>query len=288
MALTAARTAFIADSRDELGVVPLLEDDSTTVLSPSPAGLVLEFQIGDDVESAEHDGARWLDEEDPTDGEAPDGEALAVWSPLLPREADPGRGGGDVSGDEFGLAFEIHAELIELFGTLVTAGWKVAVTHRLSSEPVDRFSVLLQADAPHFDSERGARSAAAWGLNGMPKEFETEWCVNESGVESWSFDPKMTRVTYASGESEFIDPLVLAAVAISLAPAWCLRPGVDANFERHSDGAVMSPSKLLTTSWDHPSPPSTHEVDRRRLAVSKWADDNGFGSTVQPAMPKGL
>lgn len=284
-----ARTAFIADGREELSAIALLELDSVTAIESQGTGLTLRIQYGRDTETVDYDGVRWSDDVD-TDSVAEDDDSVPrpeIWKYLLPPELRTTEPPDDETFDEhIDHAVEHHAELIELVTTVVASGWSVELRHEVPRGNQTRASITIRATAPSLNDERATAVFETWGFPAGIPLFETVWSSPAPDTEPWGFNADHTFIATAHGPNQAIDPNIFALIALSAAPAWTVQPGVDRPFKRHSTGGAMEPPVLVAPPADPPAAPSGSEIARRRTAVAVWAKDNGFVRLVEPALPK--
>ncbi|MDV8003053.1 hypothetical protein [Rhodococcus sp. IEGM 1408] len=290
MALASACSAFITDTRDELFVNPIIGIDSTTSLELSGASLILNIECGGESWSVKYDGSKWANGEKSDAGGPGDDkgiEALTVWMPLLPPALrTTGVPDGEMYDDQIAEALIGNAELISLFGTLVSGGWSVTLKHSEPSGHSALASISMKASAPVLDPERAPAVCAVWNLPLGIATFETVWTPSGSTNRPWGFDLARTNVSAADGTVHPIDPQVMSIVAIGAAPTWTLHPGVDQKYERHSTGGLMAATVLAPLTVEPHSEVNTEEIELRRKAVDEWAETHGFKALVKPAMPK--
>lgn len=280
-----ACTAFVADDRDELLYVPLSGVDSTTCVRQTGAGLSLRFQMADESLCLDFDGSKWTEAGHSGSDSVSDKEESAIWWPLLPPVLRTSGVPDDETLDaQLAEALSRHAELIELYGTLVAGGWSVDLKHSAPSGGAALASISMNASAPVLDADHAPEVFAVWNLPAGIEKFETTWMSPTPDDEPWSFDLARTRVTTMSGAVHPIGPHVMSLVAIGAAPSWTLREGVDQQYERHSAGGRMPTTELAWTIEPRPIP-NPEEVESRRIALDEWAKIHGFGTIVHPATP---
>lgn len=280
-----ACTAFVADDRDELLYVPLSGVDSTTSVRRTSAGLTLCFQMGGESFFIDYDGSKWTEADQSGSDSVSDEEQSAIWRPLLPPALRTSGAPDDETLDaQLAEVLSRHAELIELYGTLVAGGWSVELKHTAPGEDSALASISMNASAPVQDADRAPAVCAVWNLPEGVEKFETAWTSPAPDEQPWRFDPARTRVTTTNGTVRPVDPHVMSLVVIGAAPSWTLRAGVDQRHERHSAGGRMPATVLASTIEPRPKP-NPEEVASRREAVDKWATNHGFSAVVHPATP---
>lgn len=278
-------TAFVIDERDELFSIPIFDTDSSTSVRQTGAGLSLCFQMGDDSFCLDYDGSKWS-EADHSGGDIVSDEAqIAIWGPLLPPALRTSGAPDDETLDtQLVEVLSRHADLLELYGTLVAGGWSVELKHSAPSGDSRMASISVNASAPVLDPDRAPEVSVVWNLPAGIEKFETTWMSPAPDEEPWSFDLTRTRVTTTDGTVHPVDPHVMSLVVIGAAPSWTLRAGVDQQYERHSAGGRMPATILASTVAPRPKL-NPEEVASRRKAVDEWATNHGFSAVVHPATP---
>lgn len=289
MSLKTNRTAFIADPLDVLAVFPLFHEDFSIALHPCGAGLRLtasSLDVDDEDFVMTYDDEQWADN-DPAVQSGARSSPSTPWTPLIPDDfqgVDPSD--EDACADLFVATVDAHAELVELFTTLVTSGWKVTVRHLDSKDATSGTpQIRLDAEALGNDVDRAATALRALRLPADFSRLEATFAPEDvkDAPARWRFADDSAVAIAASGERHPVRINAVQTYAVSAAPSWTLRPDIDTAIQRHAAGSPMKGSALI-------QPPSTPtptqvEIDERRKAVDTWASNNEFGPTIEPAKP---
>ncbi|MDF3284548.1 hypothetical protein [Gordonia sp. N1V] len=288
MSFETSRTAFIADQLGELAVLPLFDDDFSIVLDPGDAGLRLTaspLDVDDEEYVMTYDRERWTDH-DPTAERDANAATPTPWAPLIPddvKDVDPSD--EDALTDQLFATAGAHAQLVDLFTTLVASGWLATVRHVDSKDATTGTpQIRLDAEAPGSDAERAATALRALRLPvGLARLEATYGPAGVSDRALWRFPDDLAVAITANGERRPVRIDDVQTYAISSAPAWTLHQGIDAKVQRHTAGSPMKGSVLAQLAI--PSTPSQAEIYERRNAVDTWASNNGFGASIEPARP---
>ena len=288
MSLETSRTAFIADQLDELAVFPLFDDDFSIALHPGDAGLRLTaspLDVEDDDYVMTYVCEQWTD-----GGPAAEADVNSAtptpWAPLIPddvKDVDPSD--EDALIDQLFATANAHAQLVELFTTLVASGWHVTVHHVDSKDATTGTpQIRLEAEAPASNADRAETALRALRLPaGLARLEATYGPEGVSDRALWRFPDDVAVAVTAGGERHPVRIADVQTYAVSAAPAWTLHPGIDAPIQRHTAGSPMKGSALVPPVV---TPTPTHaEIDERRKAVDTWATNNQFGASIKPAKP---
>lgn len=288
MSLETSRTAFIADQLAELAVFPLFDDDSAVALHQGEAGLQLTaspLDVEDDDYVMTYVRGQWTDGDPAAEGDA-NSATPTPWAPLIPEDVkdfDPSD--EDALIDQLFATANAHAQLVELFTTLVASGWHVTVHHVDSKDATTGTpQIRLEAEAPATNADRAATALRALrlpaGLARLEATYEPEG-VSDRAL--WRFPDDVAVAVTVGGERHPVRIDVVQTYAVSSAPAWTLHPGIDAPVQSHTAGSPMKGSALVPPVV---TPTPTHaEIDERRKAVDTWASNNEFGASIKPAKP---
>lgn len=270
MSLETSRTAFIADQLDELAVFPLFDDDFSIALHPGDAGLRLTaspLDVEDDDYVMTYVREQWTD-----GGPAAEADVNSAtptpWAPLIPddvKDVDPSD--EDALIDQLFATANAHAQLVELFTTLVASGWHVTVHHVDSKDATTGTpQIRLEAEAPASNADRAETALRALRLPaGLARLEATYGPEGVSDRALWRFPGDGAVAVTAGGERHPVRIADVQTYAVSAAPAWTLHPGIDAPIQRHTAGRPMKGSTLIQPA----NTPTPHKL-RSTNAGGQW------------------
>ncbi|GAB92746.1 GIY-YIG nuclease family protein [Gordonia rhizosphera] len=290
MSIATNRTAFVADQIVELPAFPLLSTDFAIGLQPCETGLRLTAS-SDEVKDGNlvmtYEDGQWIDRTPEADIAASSSK-VALWSLLIPEEVrDLDSNDEQAFSEQFMATLDAHVELAELFTTLVTSGWHVVARHDdTGADGCGTPQMRIHAVTPDIDRDRAAIALRALQLPADISYIDVAYggqSANDGRVQ-WRFATEDTVAVSSHGDRNLVSINDVMTYALSSAPGWTLRPGIDAPVERHTAGNAMKASVL--PSRPVPSTNTKDDVKQRLHAVHEWAQHHDFGPAVAPAIPK--